>query len=53
MNEVERLFNNIKTLTECGTLVAESKVFAEENPELDSIGELNDIIEDEISCYSE
>jgi len=49
MNQIQRLFNNIKTYIEAGVLDAEFAVFAEENPNLDSIEELNEIMESEMS----
>ena len=40
MTNIERIRRNVK-------------VFFEENPELDSLSELNQIMEDEISCWEE
>ncbi len=53
MNEIERLLKNINTFIACGCLDEEMAVFAEENPNLIDLSELNDIMEDEISCMAE
>ena len=47
MNEVERLAKNIKVFIETGCLEEEMRTIAEENPHLDDLGELNDIMETE------
>lgn len=52
-NELLRLLKNLKTLIEIGVLESEFKVFAVENPELDSLTELNEIIESELSYWEE
>ena len=52
-NEILRLLKNIKIFLEPDTLDAEFKVFAAENPDLDSVSELNDIMEEEISYFPE
>jgi hypothetical protein len=48
MSEMRRLYENIKKLGEDNILI-EFQVFAEEN-DIESIAELNDIIEEELSC---
>lgn len=53
MNEIKRLYKNIKILVDTNMLEEEFEVFAQENPNLDSIKELNDIIETEISYWEE
>lgn len=51
MNEVERLAKNIKVFIETGCLEEEMRTIAEENPHLDDLGELNDIMETEIGYF--
>jgi len=53
MTNLERLLRNIKVFIEAGVLDEEFAVFVEENPELDSLSELNQIMEDEISYWEE
>lgn len=53
MNEVNRLFENIKTFMKCNCLDVEMDVLAYEYPNIDSICELNEIMEDEISRIAE
>lgn len=58
MNEIERLLQNILALLTAsnGTsklLIDEFMVFAEENPNLYEISELNEIIESEMSYWAE
>ena len=53
MTDIERLFHNLKTLIEAGVLDDEFSVFIQDNPEMDSISELNEIIEEELSCWEE
>lgn len=48
---LKRLLDNIKILQEANALEAEFGVFISENPKLDSISELNDIIESAISYW--
>lgn len=48
MSEVKRLAKNIKVFIEMGCLDEEMRTIAEENPHLDDLGELNDIMEEEI-----
>jgi hypothetical protein len=52
-NQVERLYKNIKILVDTNMLEEEFEVFASENPDLNNIDGLNDIIEDEISYWEE
>lgn len=52
-NNIERLFDNIQKFVKAGVLEEEFKVFASENPELDSIEDLCEIMEDEISYWDE
>lgn len=51
MNNLERLYNNLKVLIDTGAFEEEFKVFISENSDLNSISELNEIIETEISCW--
>lgn len=51
MNQIERLFKNLKIFIEAGELDNEFAVFAAENPDCDSISELNQLMEDEISYW--
>ena len=53
--EIDRLFSNLKILTDAGFNCFEEnfKIFASEYPDCNSISELNDIIEDEISYWEE
>lgn len=53
MNEVERLAKNIKVFIETGCLEEEMRTIAEENPHLDDLGELNDIMETEIGYFGD
>lgn len=53
MNEVERLAKNIKVFIETGCLEEEMRMIAEENPHLDDLGELNDIMETEIGYFGD
>jgi hypothetical protein len=53
MTNIERLLRNVKVFIEAGVLDEEFAVFVEENPELDSLSELNQIMEDEISYWEE
>lgn len=53
MNEVERLAKNIKVFMEAGCFEEEMRTIAEENPHLDNLGELNDIMETEIGYFDE
>ena len=53
MTNLERLLRNIKVFIEAGVLDEEFAVFVEENPELHSLSELNQIMEDEISYWEE
>ena len=52
INQVDRLYRNIKILVEASALDQEFEVFAEENPSLNSIEGLNEIIESEISYWA-
>lgn len=53
MNEIEKLYKNINIFIMCDCLEEEMQVFAEENPNLNSLEELNEIMEDEILCMAE
>ncbi|WP_168198241.1 hypothetical protein [Crassaminicella thermophila] len=53
MNNIERLYKNIKILVDTNMLEEEFKVFAEENSDVTTIEELNDVIETEISYWEE
>lgn len=53
MNQLERLYKNIKEYINVGALDAEFEVFIAENPNLDSIAELNEIMESEKSYWPE
>lgn len=53
MNDLERLYNNIKAYIDAGVLDAEFAVFIAENPELEFIDELNEIMESEMSYWPE
>ena len=51
MSEIERLYRNLKHYIEMDVLDDEFGVFISENPELDSISDLNEIMENEMSCW--
>lgn len=51
MSEVKRLAKNIKVFIEMGCLDEEMRTIAEENTHLDDLGELNDIMEEEIGYF--
>ena len=51
MSEVKRLAKNIKVFIEMGCLDEEMRTIAEENPHLEDVGELNDIMEEEIGYF--
>lgn len=51
MSEVKRLAKNIKVFIEMGCLDEEMRTIAEENPHLDDLWELNDIMEEEIGYF--
>ena len=51
MNQIERLLKNLKIFIEAGELDSEFDVLATENPDCDSISELNHLMEDEISYW--
>lgn len=51
MNNLERLLSNIKVYQMAGVLEEEFDVFISENPEIDSISELNDLMETEMSYW--
>ncbi|WP_168198305.1 hypothetical protein [Crassaminicella thermophila] len=53
MNNIERLYKNIKILVDTNMLEEEFKVFAEENSDVETIEELNNVIETEISYWEE
>lgn len=51
ITEIDRLLKNLKILIKAGMLEGEFAVFSDENPNVNSISELNDIIECEISYW--
>lgn len=52
-NQVKRLYNNLKILVNSKVFDEEFDTFIYEYPNLDSIEELNNVIEEEISCWEE
>lgn len=53
MTAIERLFHNLKIFIEAEVLDEEFEVFIQENPDLNSISELNQIMEDEMSYWGD
>jgi len=53
MNQIERLYKNLIILIDAEAFNAEFQVFVEENPDVDSLNELNEIIESEISYWAD
>lgn len=51
MSHVSRLLKNLKIYIQTGVLEEEFEIFAQEYPELDSISELNQLMEDEMSYW--
>lgn len=51
MNGLERLLSNIKIYQEAGVLEEEFQVFINEDPNLNSISELNELMETEMSYW--
>lgn len=53
MTDIERLFRNLKIFIEAGVLDEEFAVFIQDYPNCESIGELNEIMGDEMSYWEE
>lgn len=53
MNQIERIYRNIRIYIDQGALDDEFEIFAAENPDCDSISELNEIMESEMSYWAE
>lgn len=51
MTNIERLFHNIKIFLEVGVLDDEFAVFISDFPQIENISELNEIMEEEMSCW--
>ena len=53
MTDIERLFHNLKIFIEAGALDDEFAVFIQDFPDCESISELNEIMEEEMSCWGD
>lgn len=53
MTNLERFFHNLKTYIEADVLDDEFATFISEKPDIDSISELNEIMEDEMSYWGD
>jgi hypothetical protein len=53
VTDIERLFRNLKIFIEAGVLDEEFAVFIQDYPNCESIGELNEIMGDEMSYWEE